>query len=75
MNNAPTRHGDFTRARIFAAIETFTADRGYGPGIRDLQAMCGLSSTSVVVYHLRALERAGRIVRDPSVARTIRIVR
>lgn len=34
---------------------------GVNPTVRELQAACRLSSTSVVLYHLRQLERRGCI--------------
>ena len=62
-----TSHAERTRRAIVAAIRQYQADHGYPPTIRELQAMCGLSSTSVVSYHLVRLQAAGRIVRDPVV--------
>ena len=47
--------------RIIKYINRFLADKGYPPAIRDIQAGCGISSTSVVDYNLNILEREGYI--------------
>ena len=52
-------------------IHQFLADRGYPPSIRDIVSGCGISSTSVVDYNLRILEREGYIRRHPEVSRGI----
>lgn len=44
---------------------------GYPPSMRQIQDGCGISSTSVVVYNLDALEREQCIERDREVARAI----
>ena len=44
------------------------------PAIRDIQSACNLSSTSVVDYNLKILEKAGYIKRDKTVSRSIEIV-
>lgn len=59
---------------ILAAIRDYTADHGYAPAVRDLQAACGHSSTSVTAHWLKQLKRAGRITWEPHVARSIRLV-
>jgi repressor LexA len=52
-------------------IDRFIDDRGYPPTIRDIQAGCKISSTSVVDYNLDILEREGRIRRHAEVSRGI----
>jgi repressor LexA len=59
---------------IFRFIDRFLADRGYPPTIRDIQAGCGISSTSVVDYNLTILEREGYISRHADVSRGIRLL-
>ncbi|HEY4684717.1 MAG TPA: transcriptional repressor LexA, partial [Dehalococcoidia bacterium] len=44
------------------------------PSIRDIQEGCAISSTSVVDYNLKALERMGFIRRDREVSRAIELV-
>jgi len=57
--------------RIIEFIDRFLADRGYPPTIRDIQAGCGVSSTSVVDYNLNILKREGYIRRHAEVSRGI----
>ncbi len=57
--------------RIIKFIDRFMADRGYPPTIRDIQAGCGVSSTSVVDYNLNILKREGYIRRHAEVSRGI----
>jgi len=57
--------------RIIGFIDRFIADRGYPPTIRDIQAGCGVSSTSVVDYNLNILKREGYIRRHAEVSRGI----
>ena len=57
--------------KVLAAIEGFWAERGYPPTVREVQARCGISSSSVVSFHLEKLERRGEIVRKPSISRGI----
>lgn len=60
--------------RVYGWIVEYIDAVGYSPSVRDLQELCRVSSTSVVSYHLNKLQAAGRIVRDPAVARSIRVV-
>jgi len=59
---------------IIGFIDRFLADRGYPPTIRDIQAGCGISSTSVVDYNLNILEREGYIRRHAEVSRGIELL-
>ena len=46
--------------RIFQAIILYKiSHHGNSPSIREIGEMAGISSTSVVAYHLKALEKAG----------------
>lgn len=56
---------------LVEAIARHGAEHGYPPTIRDLQLRTGASSTSVVLYRLRACEREGVIIRVPERARAI----
>lgn len=60
---------------VLSAVRTFIDANGYAPSVRELMALTGVRSTSVVDRWLRELERQGRIVREPGVARSIRIPR
>ncbi|MCL6649093.1 MAG: transcriptional repressor LexA [Chloroflexi bacterium] len=57
--------------KILAFVRQYTEEQGYPPSIRDICRGCGISSTSVVDYNLRLLEREGLLRRDPEVSRGI----
>lgn len=59
---------------ILEFIEDFRREKDYPPSIRDIQQGCGISSTSVVDYNLKALERMGYIRRDREVSRAIELL-
>ena len=59
---------------ILNFIRDFIDEHDYPPSIRDIQVGCDISSTSVVDYNLKALERVGRIRRDREVSRGIELV-
>ncbi|MDE2860347.1 MAG: transcriptional repressor LexA [Chloroflexota bacterium] len=60
--------------RILEFIQDFYEERSYPPTIRDIQQACSISSTSVVDYNLRILERSGHIRRDREVSRGIEVL-
>jgi repressor LexA len=60
--------------RIIRYIDRFISEKGYPPSIRDIQAGCGISSTSVVDYNLNILEGRGHISRHAEVSRGIRLL-
>jgi len=62
-----------TRWRIFEFIRKFVEEKDYAPTMGEMQKALGISSTSVVDYHLKALEEEGFITRDPEVSRGIHI--
>ncbi|MBU2536278.1 MAG: transcriptional repressor LexA [Chloroflexota bacterium] len=62
------------RRQIVDFILQFMEERGYPPTVRDIQGGCGISSTSVVDYHLKVLENEGHIRRDPEVSRGIELL-
>jgi len=59
---------------ILEFIRHFIRDKDYPPSIRDIQLGCQISSTSVVDYNLKALERLGHIRRDREVSRAIELL-
>ena len=59
---------------ILDFVRKFIRDKDYPPSIRDIQDGCGISSTSVVDYNLKALERLGYIRRDREVSRAIELL-
>ena len=60
--------------RMLEFIRQFMRENGLPPTIRDIQTACDISSTSVVDYNLRQLQRAGYLNRRPDVARGIELV-
>jgi len=62
-----------TRQRLLKFIEAYSDETGHAPTIREMAASIGISSTSVVYYHLRALEKLGLIERNRNTIRGIRI--
>ena len=59
---------------ILEFLRQFIRDKDYPPSIRDIQLGCDISSTSVVDYNLKALERLGHIRRDREVSRAIELL-
>lgn len=57
--------------KILAFLRDFLDEHDYPPSIRDIQAGCSISSTSVVDYNLKALESKGLIRRDREISRGI----
>jgi len=62
------------RQCVIDFIHRFLVDRGYPPTIRDIQSGCDISSTSVVDYHLKVLEKEGYIRRHAEVSRGIELL-
>ncbi len=60
--------------KILGYIRAFLGDHQYPPTVRDIQGGCDISSTSVVDYNLRILQREGHIRRYPDVSRGIEIM-
>jgi len=60
---------------ILHFIDSFSAEKGYPPSVREIVRGCDISSTSVVEYHLNILQKEGYIRRDPEVARGIEVPR
>ena len=52
---------------ILTFMRQFIDEHDYPPSIRDIQIGCDISSTSVVDYNLKALERLGHIRRGRAV--------
>ena len=54
-------------------IHEFKEERGYPPTVRDIVSGCGISSTSVVDYNLKILERRGYFRRHSGISRGIEL--
>src|SRR3954451_3518538 len=59
---------------ILKYIESYVDERGYPPSIREIGDRVGISSTSVVDYNLKVLEREGHIRRDREVSLGLELV-
>jgi repressor LexA len=59
---------------ILGYIQSFLDDHQFPPTVRDIQYGCDISSTSVVDYNLRILQRDGYIRRQSEVSRGIEIL-
>jgi len=62
------------RQQILDYIHDFLQENGLPPTVRDIQKACEISSTSVVDYNLRLLDRDGYLNRRPDVARGIELL-
>ena len=60
--------------RILAFIRDFLEAQPFPPTVRDIQAGCQISSTSVVDYNLRIIQREGYIRREADVSRGIELL-
>lgn len=60
--------------RIVDFIYNFLEERGYPPTVRDIVSGCGISSTSVVDYNLKSLERQGYFRRHSGISRGIELL-
>lgn len=60
--------------RMLQFIQDFLEDNRYPPTVRDIQAGCEVSSTSVVDYNLRILQREGYLRREADVSRGIELL-
>jgi len=60
--------------QILAFLRRFREEKDYPPTIRDILKACGISSTSVVDYNLKILEKEGHIRRDREVSRGIELL-
>ena len=60
--------------RILEFIQQFLDENGIPPTVRDIQKECEISSTSVVDYNLRIMERDGYLRRRQDIARGIELL-
>ena len=64
----------YKQERILEFIQKFLDENPFPPTVRDIQAGCEISSTSVVDYNLRILQREGYLRRAAEVSRGIELV-
>lgn len=63
---------DQTTEAVFNFILKFLTDNGFSPNQREIAAGCYMAR-SAVLRHLDKLEGRGRIIREPGMARSIRL--
>jgi len=60
---------------VLVFVEQFIAEHAYPPTLREMGVGLGIASTNAVTDHLLSLERQGYIRREPTKARSIRVLR
>lgn len=63
----------YRQQQILTFIDQFSKLHGYSPVLREIAQALGISSTSVVAYNLRVLEKKGKIKRTTHIARAMHI--
>ena len=61
------------QSEILTVIKKFIAEKGYAPTIRELCALCNLSSTATMFVHLKNLTNKGYINQTENKFRTIEL--
>jgi repressor LexA len=59
---------------IYKFIQSYSAEHGYPPTVRDIGKAVGLASSSTVHAHLANLEKLGLIRRDPTKPRALELL-
>lgn len=67
----PPRALSGSRRDVLGCVMEHVARHGYPPTLREIQGELGISSISVVAYHLDALQDAGYLRRSPKISRSI----
>jgi repressor LexA len=62
------------RARVREFIAEYLSQHGFAPSVREIGGAIGIKSPSAVLYHLRALEKAGELRRVPYRSRAITLL-
>lgn len=60
---------------ILRFVESYVAEKGYSPSLREICHALHIPSTSTVTYDLDALQANGLILIDAGVSRSIRLVK
>jgi repressor LexA len=68
-----TKHDALRKQRIIDYIAATVRESGYPPSVREIAAAVGLASTSAVHHHLSALEKEGKLERDATQSRALRL--
>lgn len=62
------------QSQILQFIRQYRASNGYPPTVREIAGALGISSTSTVHHHLRALQAKGKLTWAPGKQRTLQIL-
>lgn len=62
------------QTQILEFVRAYAGEHGYPPSVREIGAACGLASPSTVHVHLKVLQDAGYIRRDPNKPRALEVV-
>lgn len=73
MTSPRTRATRDRQQAVLYAISVHWKQHGYAPTLREIQALTGMSSTSVVKWHVERLRAAGLIEYVDNTSRTIRL--
>jgi repressor LexA len=60
--------------QILNFIRDYQREHSFAPSVRDIQGGCSISSTSVVDYNLRILQREGYVRRTADVSRGLELI-
>ena len=71
VNIRPTKK----QKELLSFIESFIAEHGYSPSVRDLMQATDITGTSMVAFYLDQLQRRGYIRRDARIPRSITVLR
>ena len=74
MPRTPSVKLSLKQKAILGFIQSFLDEHRIPPTVRDIQKGCEISSTSVVDYNLRVLQRQGRIRRHRDLSRGIELI-
>ncbi|MFH1087270.1 MAG: transcriptional repressor LexA [Chloroflexota bacterium] len=67
-----TKSSDKPR-QVLEFVENFISKRGYAPSVTEIQRGLGITSSSVVAFQLKVLEREGLIKRYPRITRGLEV--
>ncbi len=59
--------------QILEFIRSYHDEHQFMPAVREIQSACDISSTSVVDYNLRILQREGAVRRSPDISRGLEL--
>lgn len=61
------------QAEVYQFLKARILNHGHSPTVHEIAVELGIRSTNSVLWHLKALEKKGLIVREPNLARAIQL--